>query len=137
MTTGTPLKQSIEDQANAQRGNTVTKKGNALVGLQNLPIIGKQPASTREENHLREMVEFEFYNLEEPGLMHKFSYGCRGNSNTFTLMHGCKYIVPRFIAHHLESKGTPIWKWRPDGTGSVNKELIGKNPRFRMSPIFR
>jgi hypothetical protein len=131
------LMQAKEDQATIKTGNTVKKKGNALVGLQKLPIIGEQPKSTREEDHLREMVEFEFYNLEEPGLMHEFSYGCRGNINSFTLMHGCKYIVPRFIAYHLESKGGPIWKWRPDGTGVMHKELIGKNPRFRMSPTFR
>lgn len=131
------VKQSEKDLATGKPHDTVKKKGNKLIGLETLPIIGQQPESEREEKYLREMIEYEFYNLEEPGMMHKFSYGTRGKIHSFTLLHGAKYVLPRFIANHLESKGTPIWKWRPDGSGAMHKELLGKNPRFRMSPTFR
>jgi hypothetical protein len=104
--------------------------------LAKLPIIGKKPQSEKEEKYLRELVEYEFYNLEEPGLTHKFSYGDTNNSHTFEFWHGGKYKLPRFVAHFLESKGTPIWDWRPDGSGRMNKKLVGKKPRFRLSQNF-
>lgn len=131
------LKQAEAENFNSKKYNTVKSKGNRLVGLQGLPIIGEQPKSEREEEYLREMVEYEFFNLEEPGLIQTFSYGTRGNIHKFTLLHGGKYILPRFIARHIESRATPIWKWKPDGLGSMMKEKIGVNPRFRMSAVFK
>lgn len=104
--------------------------------LSDLPIVGALPASEKEEKYLREICEFEFYNLEEPGLSHRFPYGNTRKQHTFTFFHGGKYRVPRFIARHLESKGTPIWEWRPDGTGKMGKKQIGQRPRFRMSQTF-
>lgn len=104
--------------------------------LQALPIIGPQPKSEKEEKHLREICEFEFYNLEEPGVTHTFSYGGGSNLHTFNLFHGGKYRLPRFIARHLESCSTPIWDWRPTGTGRMDKKKIGTKPRFRMSVVF-
>jgi len=101
-----------------------------------LPIVGDQPKSEKEEKFLREICEYEFYNLEEPGTEHRFPYGDTRNQHTFTMYHGQKYKVPRFIARHLESKGTPIWEWRPDGTGRMAKKMIGKKPRFRMGQSF-
>lgn len=101
-----------------------------------LPIIGKQPESEREEKYLREVCEFEFYNLEEPGLNVRFPYGDTRKQHTFTLYHGEKYKVPRFVARHLESCSTPLWEWRPDGSGRMVKKQVGQKPRFRMSPVF-
>jgi len=101
-----------------------------------LPIVGNQPSNEKEEKYLREVCEFEFYNLEEPGLSHRFPYGDTRHQHTFTLYHGEKYRLPRFIARHLESKGTPIWDWRPDGTGRMSKKKVGVKPRFRMSQSF-
>jgi hypothetical protein len=120
----------------APNQNNIKAKGKDLVKLQDLPIIGKQPESEAEEKYLRELVEYEFYNLEEPGMRIKFPYGSKGRMHNFEFWHGAKYTVPRFIARHLESKGAPLWKWVPDGTGAMHKELIGKNPRFRMTPSF-
>jgi len=114
----------------------VRSRKKTLQDLSKLPIIGEQPKSEKEDKFLREIVEYEFYNLEEPGLTHRFSYGDTRNSHTFEFWHGAKYPVPRFVARFLESKGTPIWKWRPDGTGSMHKEEMGKKPRFRMSQSF-
>jgi len=101
-----------------------------------LPILGKQPSSEKEEKFLREVCEYEFYNLEEPGLEHRFPYGNTRHQHTFTLFHGGKYRLPRFIARHLESKGTPIWEWRPNGKGGMEKKQVGVKPRFRMSQVF-
>lgn len=104
--------------------------------LSKLPILGPQPKNEKEEKFLREICEFEFYNLEEPGLPHTFSYGSTRNQHVFDLYHGEKYKLPRFVARHVESKGTPIWDWRPDGTGRMAKKLVGKKPRFRMGQTF-
>jgi hypothetical protein len=104
--------------------------------LSKLPIVGEKPKSEKEEKHLREVCVFEFYNLEEPGLASRFSYGDTNNNHAFTMYHGEKYEVPRFIARHLESLGTPIWDWRPDGTGRMSKKMVGKKPRFRMGQTF-
>ena len=104
--------------------------------LSKLPIVGRQPESEKEENFLREISEFEFNNLEEPGVVHKFPYGNAKRSHNFTLFHGGKYKLPRFIARHLESCETPIWEWRPDGTGRLNKQKIGTKPRFQMRQVF-
>lgn len=107
-----------------------------LEEIRKLPIIGKQPENEKEENFLREICEFEFYNLEEPGVALKFPYGNTKRKHNFTFFHGGKYKLPRFIARHMESCVTPIWKWKPDGTGSLRKERVGTNPRFQMRQVF-
>lgn len=107
-----------------------------LERYQNLPIVGAQPKSEKEEAFLREICEYEFINLEEPGLTMKFTYGDAKNKEDITLFHGGKYKLPRFIARHLESCSKPIWKWRPDGTGRMNKQKIGDDPRFQMRQTF-
>lgn len=104
--------------------------------LAELPIVGQQPSSEKEEKYLREIGEYEFYNLEEPGLSQKFSYGDTKNNHRFTFFHGGKYRIPRFIARHIESCTTPLWDWRPDGSGRMEKKKVGDKPRFRMSQIF-
>jgi len=104
--------------------------------LKNLPIIGNQPKSEAEEKFLREVCEFEFLNSEEPGLTVSFVYGSSNNNHKFMLFHGGKYRVPRFIARHIESCGTPIYDWSPDGSGRMVKKYKGRKPRFRMAQSF-
>lgn len=105
-----------------------------------LPIIDpanpSKKHSEREEKWLREVSSYEFMNIEEPGLMHTFSYGCAGNSMKFTFFHGGKYKLPRFIARHIDSRGTPMWSWRPDGTGGLHKERVGMKSRFQMREVY-
>jgi len=104
--------------------------------IRSLPITGRQPQNEKEEEFLREVVEYEFNNLEEPGLSLKFSLGGTKNKFDFHLFHGGKYRVPRFVARHLEDCSTPIWDWRPDGTGRMDKKLTGRKPRFQMKQTF-
>lgn len=106
--------------------------------MQNLPIVmvGNRKISDKEEKHLREMGEYEFMNTEEPGLMQKFTYGNTRNKHTFTFMHGGKYTIPRFIARYVESRSTPIWKWVPDGSGSMHKQMAGTVSRFQMREVY-
>jgi hypothetical protein len=104
--------------------------------LSSLPIIGDQPKNEKEEKFLREIGEFEFYNLEEPGVCHPFTYGDTRKNHRFTMYHGEKYRVPRFIARHLESRSTPRYEWRPDEKGGLQKISVGTKPRFRMSQVF-
>lgn len=107
--------------------------------MKKLPIINRNEPSKKytekEENYLREICNYEFMNLEEPGLRHKFSYGTVKNKQTFTLFHGGKYALPRFIARHIESCAKPNWKYRPDGMGSMQKVLEGWIPRFQMREV--
>jgi hypothetical protein len=108
--------------------------------IKDLPIIDAHNASKKysekEEKWLREPVKCEFINMEDPGLMITFTYGTTKHKHTFKLMHGGKYVVPRFIKNHVESKATPMWKWRADGNGGMKKEQTGSNPRFAMREVF-
>ena len=108
--------------------------------IKNLPIIDhtqtKKTLSEKEEKYLREEGTYEFRNIEEPGLMQKFTYGNSNCKHTFTFMDGGKYQLPRFIARHVESKSTPIWGWKPDGTGSLQKTLKTHKSRFQMREVF-
>ncbi len=94
------------------------------------------PVTEREKQWLEEEVEIEFYNTEEPGLMIKFPYGGTKNFKTYTLMHGGKYKLPRKVVKHLETRQTPIWKWQPDGSGSMAKKLVSMKPRFQCRQVF-
>lgn len=104
--------------------------------LDKLPIVGEKPKSDREEAYLKEICQYEFYNLEEPGLSITFPYGDTRRKHNFKFFHGGKYLVPRHVARHLESRSTPIWAWRPDGLGSMNKQRVGDKPRFQMRQVF-
>lgn len=114
----------------------LTKSKKTGEDLAKLPILGNQPTSESEEKFLREVCEYEFLNIEENGLSIKFPYGDTTNQHNFTFFHGGKYQVPRFVARHLESKTTPIWKWRPDGTGRMVKQMTGNKPRFQMRQVY-
>ncbi len=117
----------------------LTEKGDEAK-FKRLPIIDpndpNRKISEKEEKHLREMVSYEFMNLEEAGLSQKFSYGNANNKHTFLFFHGSRYKVPRFIARHIESKCTPMWGWQPDGSGSLKKEKKGYKSRFQMREIY-
>ena len=110
--------------------------------IKTLPIIGKQPGSEKEEKWLRTVVEFEFKNLEEPGVAIEFSYGNGKRKFVFTLLHGGKYQLPRFIGRFLESRHTPIYGYiqNPEKniSGSMTKiaTKLGERPRFQMRESF-
>lgn len=90
----------------------------------------------RQKEWLEEMVTFEFFNLKEPGVPLKFSYGPTNNMKDYTLLHGGKYTYPREIVKHIESKQVPIWKYRPDGSGNIIKQLEGYDSRFQCRQLF-
>jgi hypothetical protein len=101
--------------------------------------IEQQPSkktSPNESNWLDEEVYIEFYNVEEPGLTQKFSYGPTKNAKTYTLFHGGKYHLPRRVVQHLQSRSTPIYKFIPDGYGIMQKQMMGSKPRFQCREIF-
>lgn len=105
--------------------------------LARLPIVGVgNKIDPKKEKWLREFGTYDFYNLEEPGLMHEFSYGDARNNMRFTFLHGGRYRVPRFIAQHIDSRGCPIYNWRPDGSGSMRKEKTGMSSRFQMREVY-
>lgn len=113
-----------------------------LTKLQKLPILdtcgSSAKMSEKEEKHLREVCDYEFYNLEDPtsGFMQKFTYGSTKQKETFVLFHGQKYKLPRFIARHIESRSVPIWRWKPDGNGLMRKEAAGVRTRFQMREVY-
>jgi hypothetical protein len=118
------------------------KSRSDLSKLQKLPILNtctqSEKLSEKEEKHLREVAEYEFYNSEEPrsGFMQKFVYGSTKHKETFVLFHGQKYHLPRFIARHIESCSSPIWGWKPDGTGRMQKTKSGVQSRFQMREVY-
>ena len=84
-----------------------------------------------------EIIEVEFYNIEEPGVPIKFSYGQPKRIKTYTLMHGGVYKLPREIVRHLESREKPIFEYRPDGTGSMKKQKTGYKSRFQCRQVWK
>ena len=107
-----------------------------IAELEALPIVGPQPINEREEEHLKEICSYEFYNLEEPGLSIKFPYGNTRFMRNFQFFHGAVYKIPRHVARHMENCTTPIWDNRPDGSGRMVKTKIGTKPRFQMRQKF-
>lgn len=118
----------------------LTAKEPDIKKMQNLPVYDpadpNRKFSEKEEKYLREVRTYEFMNLKEPGVMQKFSYGNAANKYTFVLMHGGKYKLPRFIQRHLESKSTPIWEYRPNGKGQLEKVQAGRDSRFQLREVF-
>jgi hypothetical protein len=101
-----------------------------------LPIVGPQPKDAKEEKWLREVINIEFQNREEPGLMQKFPYGDTRCNMTLQLMHGGNYRLPRHVVRHIESRETPRWEYRPDGSGSMQKQMTGTTGRFQCRQVF-
>ena len=92
--------------------------------------------SDKERIWLEEEIEVEFYNIEEPGMINKFPYGTTKDYKVYTLFHGGKYKLPRKVIKHLETRQTPIWKFAPDGMGSMIKQMMGWKPRFQCRQVF-
>lgn len=105
--------------------------------FKDLPILGKKPSDEKEEKYLREVREFQFSNISEAGVCHKFVYGDAKKHKKFVFFHDQVYKVPRFIARHIEECSTPLYEWRPDGLGNLTKKFIGSQRRFQMREVFR
>lgn len=99
------------------------------------PAIVKSEKERRKE-WLKEEIHFEFFNLEEPGVPIKFAFGPTSNTKTYTMIHGGKYRYPREVVNHLESRQSPIWGYKPDGRGIMNKNLEGYKSRFQCRQLF-
>lgn len=83
-----------------------------------------------------EKMYVEFYNLEEPGVPLKFSYGSTKKVEKFHLMHGGKYNLTREVLHHLESRQLPMYDFQPDGTGRMVKVRTGYKSRFQCRQVW-
>ena len=116
----------------------ILNKADNFKKIQNLPIISTAGSALNEkkEKHLRELVECEFNNQEEPGMSLEFTYGNASNKHKFKFFHGGAYSVPRFIQRHVESLGTPQWGYAPDGSGGMQKTQKGKKHRFTMREVY-
>lgn len=110
--------------------NRITKKGT------NMTTAAVRRVSEKEQNFMNEELDFEFYNIEEPGVMHSFSYGPANNVKSYKLFHGGKYRYPRYLINHIESKGPANWQYSPDGSGNMRATKQGNKPRFQCRIIF-
>lgn len=81
-------------------------------------------------------IEVEIYNIEEPGAPIKVCVGPAHKLFKKTFLHGGKYKIPRDIVKIIESRKTPMYKWMPDGTGSMQKQLMGYTQRFSCKQVF-
>lgn len=85
---------------------------------------------------LAEDITFEFFNLEEPGVPVNFAHGPTNDIKKYLMMHGGKYTESRSLVQHLESRQTPIWGFKPDGSGNLVKTLNGYKSRFQCRQLF-
>jgi len=90
----------------------------------------------RRKDWLDEEIMIEFFNLEEPGVPVKFAFGPANKPHTHTLLHGGKYKLKREVVNHVESRQTPMWGYKPDGRGVMQKNLEGYKSRFQCRQIF-
>tara|TARA_R110002126_G_scaffold55617_1_gene149324 strand:- start:329 stop:649 length:321 start_codon:yes stop_codon:yes gene_type:complete len=90
----------------------------------------------RKNEWLDEVISYEFFNLEEPGVAVKFTFGPTNAPKTYTMLHGGKYNHPRRILQHIESRQTPIWGYKPNGQGQMQKDLKGYKSRFQCRQLF-
>lgn len=101
-----------------------------------VPIDGRVVTDEAEKKYLKEIGIYEFSNLEDPRSFMKFSYGGTKKPTIFMLQHGGTYRLPRHVANWLESRGSPQWKWSPDGSGRLDKRYDGKKNRAMLRPVF-
>ena len=99
------------------------------------PKIQKSEKDKKKE-WLEEILPVEFFNLEEPGVGVKFPFGPTNNTKTYTLLHGGKYNLTREVVQHVESRQTPIWGYKPDGRGVMQKSREGFKSRFQCRQTF-
>lgn len=106
--------------------------------IQSLPIIpiDGEKIDEKKDKWLREFVIVEFKNLEDARLNIKFTYGSSKHKARFDLWPGGVYRMPRFIQRHLETRGTPIWNWTPNGSGSLQKQLQTYKSRFQLREVY-
>jgi len=90
----------------------------------------------RHKEWLNEEIMVEFFNLEEPGVPLKFVYGPTDKTEKHILLHGGKYKLKREVVQHIESRQTPIWGYKPDGKGLMQKNLEGYKSRFQCRQLF-
>lgn len=96
----------------------------------------KRQHEAKKKDFMEEEVLVEFYNLEEPGVPLKFSYGPTKKPKQYTLLHGGKYKLTRDVINHIESRQTPLWDYKPDGIGIMTKYLKGYKSRFQCRQVF-
>lgn len=94
-----------------------------------------KPRANQKE-WLEEKILVEFRNLEEPNMIHTFSYGPSKKVKTYKLVPGGKYELSRELVNHLNTRAVPDYRWVPDGLGNMTKKLIGTKPRFQCSEVF-
>lgn len=105
------------------------------MSVKEAPAVTKN-SKERQKEWLDEDVLVEFFNLEEPGVPLKFSYGPTNKTEKHTLIHGGKYRLKRGVVQHIESRQTPLWGYKPDGRGVMQKNLEGYKSRFQCRQIF-
>jgi len=107
-----------------------------LKKLESLAILGDKPTSEKEEKFLREVCEYQFQNIEEPGISLRFIYGGTKNAVNLLMMHGGKYKFPRFLARHIENCCKPIYENQTDKNGISTAVKVGETPRFQMRQVY-
>jgi len=88
-----------------------------------------------EKDWLEERVQIQFYNLEEPGTEAFFCYGRCECPDKLTLQHGEVKELTRGQIRYIESRQTPIYEYKGDGTGKMKKKLMGYKPRFQCRQV--
>jgi hypothetical protein len=88
-----------------------------------------------EKDWLEEKVTIQFYNTEEPGNKAFFCYGKCDDPTSLTLEHNEVKELTRGVVRFIESRQTPIYAYKADGSGKMRKTLIGWKPRFQCRQV--
>ena len=89
-----------------------------------------------DSDYLGQEIEVEFNNLENPGLTLEFTYGTTKNFKRYVLLDGAKVKLPEKVVQHLESCGTPLYGYAPDGLGKMVKRRLSTKRRFSCRRIY-
>lgn len=81
-------------------------------------------------------IQIEFNNLQNPGVMLEFTYGDTKNFKKYKLFDGVIVKLPEKVVRHLETCGTPFYKYAPDCAGVIVKTFIKMNPRFSCRRVY-
>lgn len=91
--------------------------------------------ATDEWDWVSEKVVIQFYNLEQPGQEAFFCLGGCLCPKSITLQHGEVTTLTRGEVRFIESRQTPIWEYKANGTGKMKKERVGWKPRYQCRSV--
>lgn len=125
----------------AQKRAPLTTEPNAvsLINLDPAMAARSIDSIVAEANDERDWVDekgtYQFYNIEEPGTKAFFCFGKCTDPKKLELEHGQITELTRGDVRFIESRQTPIYGFKANGSGKMVKTLLGWKPRFQCRQV--